>query len=73
MANTHTEVRDWRDQYRTIPEPGMLLGGTLITCTHAYHGMDRFYLSVDDFQDKLIHIVGAYWVNGYTIVMQPTD
>ena len=58
------------DQFRTMPKNNTL-GVTMVTCTHAYHGVEVFYFDVEQWGESFMHAIGPFWTNGYTIVCQP--
>jgi len=70
MANTHTEVRDWPSQLEDIPPSG-IEGVTIVSCSHPYHGHKQYYLTVENFQNSLMHLLAPFWINGYTITIYP--
>lgn len=59
------------EQFRTRPEN--YSGATMIVCSHPVHGVETFYLSIDDFQDEIKALLIPFWVNSYTITMIPME
>lgn len=51
--------------------PADLTNYTKIIVTHPYHGQDAFYLSCEEFQERVVGVIATYWANGYTILMVP--
>jgi hypothetical protein len=62
----------WENQFTEQP-PNNAGGWTMITCTHRYHGVKRFYVSADKWQDSIRSLLVPYWVNAFTIIIQPMD
>jgi len=60
----------WEDRFRALPDEQS--GGTMIVCSHPNHGVETFYLSLDQWQQNiLMPLLEPYWVNNYTITLIP--
>ena len=62
---------DYLNQFRTLPESLDLV--TLVTCIHPIHGVETFYLSLEDYQSNIMGVTRTFWANGYTIISQPAS
>ena len=58
------------DKFKVKPF-GVLLGVTMVTCTHSVHVVEVFYFTVEQWSDSFMAAIGPFWVNGYTIICQP--
>ena len=64
-------ISQWENQFRTMPKE--LNGYYKIIVSHPYHGVEIFWLSLNQWQEYLKSLVAPYWTNGYTMMMQPCD
>lgn len=72
MANVSTP-REWEEQFTVRPDVDAQTGYTMIVCTHSIHGIVVFYVASDKFQDNIRALLTPYWINSYTILMQPME
>jgi hypothetical protein len=59
---------EWEARFERCPE--RMAGVSVVTCTHAYHAVRRFYLTLEQFQENIKPLITPYWVNGYTIIIE---
>ena len=48
-------------------------GYTMITAMHPNHGVETYYLSLEEFQANIKGLLVPFWINGYTVTMIPMD
>lgn len=63
--------QEWENQFRKQPEN--LASVTKVICTHPFHGTEIFFVSVEQWHDNIRALLSRYWINGYTIILQPCD
>lgn len=71
MIDVSAHTANWLDQFRIMPEERS--GYTMITAMHPYHGVETFYVSLDDWHGAIKSILSPFWVNGYTVTLMPMD
>jgi len=60
------------DKFKSYPKDTMHPDCvTLIVCSHPYHGVETFYLGLDDFHENIIGLLTPFWVNNCTITITP--
>ena len=71
--NETTNHIPWEDQFRQAPDLSTTSCYTMIVCAHPVHGVETFYLGLDDFQAAIRSLITPYWINNYTVTMIPMD
>lgn len=54
-------------------QPDSMYGVSVVVCSHARHGIYQFYLPADVFQTALMPIIRNAWVNGFVVVIYPSN
>ena len=61
----------WQEQFTKMPKD--MEGAYKVVCSHPYHGMAVYYLTVQQFLDNIKTLLVPYWINNYTVMLHPCD